>query len=151
MDSKKCCNTVNEWKDPFVCVCVCVLVWLCVCEREREFVPKFDRPPGLNFIVIFCTAFTLSDPKSVKRYWWLKSIFYAFGIYKHKMLVKLTPGVNFINILFPRFLYKILAPKITKPNVTREKLPKRLAYEKCACKMLMKLTAGFALVTFELS
>ena len=38
------------------------------------------------------------------------------------------------------FLYKILAPKITKPNVTREKLPKRLTYKKGVCKMLMKLT-----------
>jgi len=31
-------------------------------------------------------------------------------------------AVNFINALRARFLYKILAPKITKPNITREKL-----------------------------
>jgi hypothetical protein len=51
-----------------------------------------------------------------------------------------TPAVNFINILYVQFLYKILAPKITKPNVTREKLLNFLAYEKCVHKMLMKLT-----------
>ncbi len=54
------------------------------------------------------------------------------------------PSVNFINVLLACFLYKILAPKITKPNITREKLPKscqkRLKYEKGARKMLMKLT-----------
>ncbi len=40
--------------------------------------------PGLNFINDLCTAFTLSDPKSVKRYWGLNCIFYAFGIYERK-------------------------------------------------------------------
>jgi len=44
--------------------------------------------------------------------------------------------------LRPCFLYKILAPKITKPNVTREKLPKRLTYKKGVHKTLMKLTTG---------
>ncbi len=48
--------------------------------------------------------------------------------------------VNFINILCAHFLYKILAPKITKPNVIREKLLNLLSYEKRARKMLMKLT-----------
>jgi len=47
-------------------------------------------------------------------------------------------GVNFINVLGACFSYKILAPKITKPNVTREKLPKRLTYKKGARKTLMK-------------
>jgi len=48
--------------------------------------------------------------------------------------------LNFINVLRTHFLYNILAPKITKPNITREKLLNLLTYEKCACKMLMKLT-----------
>ncbi len=38
------------------------------------------------------------------------------------------------------FSNEILGPKITKPNVAREKLPKRLTYEKGAHKMLMKFT-----------
>jgi len=40
------------------------------------------------------------------------------------------------------FLYEMLAPKITKLNVTIEKLPKRLMYEKGVQTMLMKLTPG---------
>ncbi len=39
-------------------------------------------------------------------------------------------------------LYEILAPKITKPNVIKEKLQNLLSYEERACKMLMKLTPG---------
>jgi len=35
-----------------------------------------------------------------------------------------SSGVNFINVLRAHFSYEILAPKITKPNVTREKLMK---------------------------
>ncbi len=53
--------------------------------------------------------------------------------------------VNFINILCSRFLYKILAPKITKlcfGFVTREKLLNLLSYKKFVSKMLMKLTTG---------
>jgi len=52
---------------------------------------------GLNFINVLRTAFTLVDPKSVKRHWWLNCILYAFGIYEHKTvcrtLMKLTPDV----------------------------------------------------------
>ncbi len=44
--------------------------------------PWQDWPPWLNFINVLCTAFTLVDPKSVKRHWWLKCIFYTFGIYE---------------------------------------------------------------------
>ncbi len=52
--------------------------------------------------------FTQNDPKSVKiqssrRYLFALSV----GIEAlHKMLMKLTPGVNFINILRARFLYE---------------------------------------------
>jgi len=37
-------------------------------------------PAGLNFINVLRTAFMLADLKSIKRYWWLNWIFYAFGI-----------------------------------------------------------------------
>jgi len=43
-------------------------------------------------------------------------------------------------------LYEILAPKITKPNITREKLLNLLLYKKHARKMLMKLTTGQELI-----
>ncbi len=49
------------------------------------------------------------------------------------------PTVNFINVLHAHFLFEILAPKITKPNVIREKLLNLLLHKKCARKMLMKL------------
>ncbi len=53
--------------------------------------------PGLNFINILCTAFTLADPESVKRYLWLNCIFLCFlGSTSikiaRKMLVKSTPS-----------------------------------------------------------
>ncbi len=48
-----------------------------------------------------------------------------------------TTGVNFINIIHERFSYKNFG---AKPNVTREKLPKRRLYKKPARITLMKLT-----------
>jgi hypothetical protein len=66
-----------------------------------------------------------------------------------KMLVKLIPEVNFINIFCKRLLYKILVPKITKlcfGFVTIEKLLNSLLYKKAACKMLVKLTPGLKVI-----
>jgi len=51
-----------------------------------------------------------------------------------------VPCVNFINVLREHFLYKILAPKITKLCFGFEVLVPKILYEKCACIMLMKLT-----------
>jgi len=48
-------------------------------------------------------------------------------------------SVNFINILRAHFLYKMLAPKITKPNLSREKLQNLLSHKKQAHKKLIKL------------
>ncbi len=52
-----------------------------------------------------------------------------------------TPAaaVNFINVLRACFSHKILAPKITKLKVIREKLLNLLSYKKRSRKMLMKL------------
>jgi len=49
-----------------------------------------------------------------------------------KMLVKSTPGVNFIHILRQRFFANILVPKNFKAERN----------EKLVCKMLMKSTPG---------
>jgi len=57
-----------------------------------------------------------------------------------KMLVKLTQGVNFINILCPHFAPIFWNQKITRLNVTRKKLLNLLLYTKFALKILMKLT-----------
>jgi len=60
-----------------------------------------------------------------------------------------SAGVNFINVLRATFSYKIMAPKITKPNIIREKLLNLLWYEKPARKMLMKLTQGLAILKIQ--
>ncbi len=53
------------------------------------------------------------------------------------------PGINFINVLRAHFLYKSASSSFFfYLHVTREKLPKRLSYEKGVRKMLMKLTSG---------
>ncbi len=59
-----------------------------------------------------------------------------------KFFLEEEAAVNFINVLCKHFLYKILSPKITKPNIIREKVLNSLLYEKPACKMLMTLTHG---------
>jgi len=61
-----------------------------------------------------------------------------------RMLMKLTSGVKFINILQAAFVPIFLHQKITKPNqtVTREKLRKKRLHKKVQSKMLMKLTSG---------
>jgi len=56
--------------------------------------------------------------------------------------MKLSPGVNFINILCTDFSYEILVPKVTKLAFGFEILAPNILYEKRAHKMLMKLTPG---------
>jgi hypothetical protein len=56
------------------------------------------------------------------------------------MLVKLTPAVNFINVLRRQ--------KITKPNVTREI---RFCIKKRVLKMLVKLSPGEEKMLFSSS
>jgi len=74
--------------------------------------------PGLNFINVLCTAFTLVGPKSVKRYWrldWVLTLWGTKGVKAvRRKLMKSSPGVNFINVLREHFSYKIFVPKITK-------------------------------------
>jgi len=48
--------------------------------------------PGLNFINVLRTASTLTDPKSVERYFWLNCIFLRFWDLQAQKLMKLTPG-----------------------------------------------------------
>jgi len=58
----------------------------------------------------------------------------------HKILVKFTPGVNFINIAHARFAYEIFVAKISNPKASFVVFGAKILYKKCACKMLMKLT-----------
>ena len=77
-----------------------------------------------------------------------------------KMLLKLTPLVNFTNMQFmSSFCADFLSTKKLQTQiVSTEKLHKTLLYKKAACKMLLKLTplvnlnnnlqAAFALISF---
>jgi len=65
-----------------------------------------EASSGLNFISVLHTAFVHADPKSVKRYWCLMLSGSTSAKAAHKMLVKLTHGVNFINTLCTNFSYK---------------------------------------------
>jgi len=56
--------------------------------------------------------------------------------------MKLTQGVNFHQHFMPAFFVRKSFWQLFSTYVTREKLPKRLLYEKGARKMLMKLTTG---------
>jgi len=71
------------------------------------------------------------------------------------MLVKLTPGVNFINILLACFSYASAFFAKTELFSSYILAKKALSYEKCACKMLVKLTPGgrrnFALLPYSQS
>jgi len=67
-------------------------------------------PTGVDFTKILRAAFPLVDPKSAKNT--VKpSVFFMLLGFVHvkaarKMLVKLTPAVNFINIKRVHFLYE---------------------------------------------
>jgi hypothetical protein len=58
------------------------------------------------------------------------------------MLMKLTAGVNFINVKCSKFLYERHFSIFYYVHVTREKLPKQCLYEKFVRSLLMKLTPG---------
>ncbi len=60
-----------------------------------------------------------------------------------EMLMKSTPGVNFINVKPTNFLYKRHFGSFYYVHVTRKKLPKQRSYEKFMHLTLMKLTAGY--------
>jgi len=63
--------------------------------------------PGVNFINVLRTAFTLVGPKSVKRYWrldWVLMLWGTTGVKAvRRTLMKSSPGVNFIKILHTIF------------------------------------------------
>jgi len=67
--------------------------------------------------------------------------------------MKLTPVVNFINILRTNFYTNVVSAAFSMymqlekyVPVTREKLPKQCLYEMFALKMLMKLTPGLKFI-----
>ncbi len=83
----------------------------------------------VNFTDILCTAFKPVDLKSAKR---TDSIFCVLGIW----------GQFHQHLTIKFFCTKVLLVAFFYLHVTREKLQKRLSYEKFSCKMLMRLTPG---------
>ncbi len=71
----------------------------------------------------------------------IKSNFRFSGLIENLLdSLLILPVVNFINILLAHFLYESASCSFFYLHENRENLPKRLLYEKCACKMLIKLT-----------
>ncbi len=58
------------------------------------------------------------------------------------MLMKLATGVNFINILRPLFSYERKLSSFSLITFGFVIFGAKISYEKSACKMLVKLTAG---------
>jgi len=91
-------------------------------------------------------AFTFADPKSAKRYWQLDRIFTLLGsaLVKaaSKKLMKLTPGVNFTNVLWTAFT--LVDPERVKKidNLTIIFTHLLSVCIKAGRKMLMRSTPG---------
>jgi len=104
-----------------------------------------------------------ADIPKVQKDSQVTSVFFAFGIFESKSCGKIDTWGRFCQHFTssfytqrfqkhksrqfhqhftPIFLYEILAPKITKPNVIREKLLNSLSYKKLELKILMNLTPG---------
>ncbi len=75
-----------------------------------------------------------------KHFDWENPPFYDHFSSSYHFLSYLRPGVNFINIVRAPFSYESLCAAFFYLHVTREKLPKKILYEKGAPKTLMKLT-----------
>jgi hypothetical protein len=94
--------------------------------------------PGVNFVSIFsyksffCAAFL-----HFVLFGWKNIVLKA----AHKISVKLTTGVNFINIYARVFLYKFR--RQSQKNVTRKAAKAKCSYKQIVHLTLMKLTAGF--------
>ncbi len=58
------------------------------------------------------------------------------------MLMKLTPGVNFINILIRVFCTKFWCQKLQSWVLGLKFSGTKILYKNRSCKLLMKLTAG---------
>ncbi len=100
--------------------------------------------PGLNFIIIICTAFTLVGSKSVKIQSSSQYLFTLLGYMGTKValrtLMKLTPVVNFTNILRKDFAKISFQQKITNTNCEHRKDAQHYFVEKCTMvSMVVKL------------
>ncbi len=87
-------------------------------------------------------AFTCSDLKCIKIQWSHQYLFALLGPARIKaaQLMKLTPWVNFINVLRPSFLYESKLSRFSLITFSFAIFRGNNICTKCARKMLMKLT-----------
>jgi len=83
-----------------------------------------------NYIVVIaCTSYIWSYYEFYK----IIKMFVNVALNNHVKVFVInvcqTSSVNFTNVLHAHFSYKILAPKIPKPNIIREKLLNLLSYK----------------------
>jgi len=96
-----------------------------------------DSAAGVNLIIHqrFMSAFFIWNFGAKNYNLTRKKLFNLFSYkFVHKMLMKLTTVVNFINILHMHFWYKKLAPKIQSQKVSRKKLLKDFRRKKARIK-----------------
>ncbi len=113
---------------------------------------------GVNFTNVLRTAFAPVDPKSVKRYWLLDWIFTLLGATGVKAvlrtLMKLSPGVNFINVERTSLSYQCMFWQlflvICTLRVRGKSCRNDIRTKNLCVKMLMKLTEGVSINTFWL-
>jgi len=81
---------------------------------------KMPRLPAINFINVLPAAFACADPESAKKTVKLSVYFMLSESERAKAasrtLIKLTPGVNFINVLCARFSYESAFVRLPKPK-----------------------------------
>ncbi len=99
---------------------------------------------GVKFINVLYSAFGCAEPKSVKTI--TLSVFLRFRDLRAQklrvnMLVKSTPGINFINIILLPFCTKVVCAAFLYLNFGFVFFKQKNIGIKAACKMLKKLTS----------
>jgi len=119
--------------------------------------------PGLNFINVLLTAFTLVDPKSVKRYWQLDWVLMLWGTMGVKVVRKHIDEID------PSFLFTIAAHffvgKVHRPSfgdgwlTLTKRFRKKIQFERISsidikislCKKILRFGRQSGLVVSKLN
>ncbi len=116
--------------------------------KKKDELASLGLQSGVNFTNILVADFALIGPKSAKQHCWLDCLLFvhsgsAHVNAAHRTLMKLTPGVNFTNILVADFA--LIGPKSAKQHCWFDCLlfaHSGSAHVKAAHRTLMKLTPG---------
>jgi len=107
---------------------------------------------GVNFIKVLCSSFlykSFLSSFSLLRVWLWRNFHMKNSA--RKMLMKLSPVLNVINILWAAFALIFLHQKIPSQTVTREKLHKNFCTKKMYVKLLNFFFFVFWFLLFNLS